>query len=62
MDQSEENMQLAWKVFDSAGKGELDASEFRKSLPLMGEDVPDEKVIIYKAERCSCFASRLVGH
>merc|ERR1719478_1638739 len=44
LDQCEEDMQLAWKVFDVSGKGELTADEFRKQLPLMGEDVPEEKI------------------
>jgi len=44
LDQSEEDMKLAWKVFDLSGKGELDAAEFKKALPLMGEDVPEEKI------------------
>ena len=32
------------QVFDLSGKGELDAAEFKKALPLMGEDVSDEKI------------------
>jgi len=44
LDQCEDDMKKAWLVFDVAGKGELDAVEFRKALPLMGEDVPDDRI------------------
>ena len=41
-DQSEADMKLAWKIFDKHGKGQVDATEFRKSLRLMGDDVSEE--------------------
>merc|ERR1719253_665178 len=44
LDQTEEDMQKAWKVFDLAGEGKIASEDFRKALPLMGEDVPEEKI------------------
>merc|ERR1712086_1071736 len=43
-DQSEEDMLLAWQIFDPEDKGELDANEFKTILPLMGEEVPPEEI------------------
>jgi len=37
-------MQPAFAVFDKDGSGKLDAAEFKLALPLMGEDVPEEKI------------------
>lgn len=44
LDQTEEDMTPAWTVFDKAQKGSLDAKDFKKVLPLMGEDVPEEEI------------------
>merc|ERR1711988_1706878 len=44
LDQTEEDMQKAWKVFDLAGEEKIAADDFKKALPLMGEDVPPEKI------------------
>ena len=44
LDQSEEDMKLAWEVFDVGRNGELVAGDFRKALLLMGEDVSEGKV------------------
>eukprot|EP00658_Telonema_sp_P-2_P083972 TRINITY_DN920_c0_g1_i6.p1 TRINITY_DN920_c0_g1~~TRINITY_DN920_c0_g1_i6.p1 ORF type:complete len:331 (-),score=99.73 TRINITY_DN920_c0_g1_i6:167-1051(-) len=44
VDQSEENMQAAFEVFDLDGNGYLDTEEFRRALPLLGEDVMPEEV------------------
>eukprot|EP00656_Telonema_subtile_P031784 TRINITY_DN3479_c0_g1_i3.p1 TRINITY_DN3479_c0_g1~~TRINITY_DN3479_c0_g1_i3.p1 ORF type:complete len:554 (+),score=114.98 TRINITY_DN3479_c0_g1_i3:139-1800(+) len=43
-DQTEEDMQQAWTVFNKDGGEALDASSFREALPLMGEDVPESKI------------------
>ena len=37
-------MVTAFKVFDTNKNDVLEASEFRKALPLMGEDVPEEQI------------------
>jgi len=37
-------MSRAWQVFDSRGDGELNAEEFARVLPLLGEDVPPSRV------------------
>lgn len=44
LDQTDEQMQPAFAVFDKDGSGKLDAAEFKLALPLMGEDVPEEKI------------------
>lgn len=51
LDHTEEQMEPAWKkVFDKEGKGALSGAEFKKVLPLMGEDVPEEKIdALFKA-------------
>lgn len=43
-DQSEEDMRRAWEVFDAEDRSYLDATEFKKVLPLMGESVPEEQI------------------
>merc|ERR1719507_1639036 len=43
-DQSEENMREAYKFFDADGNGFIDPEEMKRALPLMGEDVPEERV------------------
>jgi len=37
--QSEEDMAVAWKVFDADESGFLDGEEFKKALPLLGENI-----------------------
>jgi len=44
LDQSREDMLKAWEVFNLSGNEGIDAEEFRKILPLLGEDVPEEKI------------------
>lgn len=44
LDQSEEDMAIAWKVFDHAEVGYLDGVEFKKALPLLGENVPPGEI------------------
>ena len=44
LDQSEEDMAVAWKVFDHAEMGYLDGDEFKKALPLLGENVPPGEI------------------
>lgn len=46
VDQAEEPMRHAWRVFVQQGQEALDAAEFRQVLPLLGEDVPEAKVRI----------------
>jgi len=49
LDQSEEDMAVAWKVFDHAEVGYLDGVEFKKALPLLGENVaPGEIDSLFK--------------
>jgi len=43
-EQSDGEMQAAFHFFDVDASGHIDAKEFRRALPLMGEDVPAEKV------------------
>lgn len=44
LDQTEEDMATAWKVFDTAELGYLDSEEFKKALPLLGENVPPAEI------------------
>lgn len=44
VDQSEENMQAAFAVFDLDESGYLDTEEFKKALPLLGEEIWPEEV------------------
>lgn len=44
LSQCEEDMRTAWKVFDIDQSGYLDGEEFKKALPLLGEDVDPEQV------------------
>ena len=37
-------MQPAFAVFDKDNSGVLDGEEFKRALPLMGEDVPEEEI------------------
>ena len=41
---SEKAMKQAWFVFDVKKRGYLDAEQFKDLLPLMGEDVPPERI------------------
>lgn len=43
-EQSDAEIQHAFSFFDKDNSGQIDAAEFRKALPLLGEDVPEEKV------------------
>ena len=38
--------EVVWcaQVFDSKGEGSISAEDFKKSLPLMGEEVPEERI------------------
>lgn len=41
---SEEDMKKAFDLFDEGGDGVLSAEEFTKMMPLLGEEMPEEKV------------------
>merc|ERR1712224_295217 len=43
-EQSEKQLQRAFKFYDTDKSGFLDAVEFREALPLMGENVPEERI------------------
>lgn len=43
-EQSEKQLQRAFKFYDTDRSGFLDAVEFRDALPLMGESVPEERI------------------
>lgn len=43
-EQSEKQLQRAFRFYDTDRSGFLDAVEFREALPLMGENVADEKI------------------
>lgn len=43
-EQSEKQLQRAYKFYDTDRSGFLDAVEFRQALPLMGEKVPEERI------------------
>lgn len=42
--QSDEDLQEAFKFYDSKGTGSIDKDELRVALPLMGEDIEESKV------------------
>ena len=44
LDQNDDDMKLAWKVFDRKNVGFLEGKDFRKTLPLLGEDISEAKV------------------
>merc|ERR1712150_397912 len=43
-EQSEKYLRKAFKLFDTDRSGFIDACEFQRALPLMGENVPAEKI------------------
>merc|ERR1712224_19948 len=43
-EQSEKQLQRAFKFYDTDKSGFLEAAEFREALPLMGENVPEEEI------------------
>jgi len=42
--QTDDDMREAFKAFDKAGSGFIDKGELRQALPLMGEDIPEDKI------------------
>lgn len=42
--QAEEDLKEAWGVFDEHKTGQISSADFRTTLPLMGEDVPEDKI------------------
>lgn len=44
VDMSDANLDAAFEMFDMDKGGTIDAAEMKKALPLMGEDVPEEKL------------------
>ena len=43
-EQTEEQMEAAWLVFNPSGAEAISADEFKQLLPLLGEDVEEEMV------------------
>ena len=42
--QTEEDMRPAFRIFDQAGRGEVNADDFQEALKVIGEDVPGDKI------------------
>lgn len=45
VDDSEENLGLAFAVFDADASGYLDTQEFVKTVKLIGEDLPEKEIL-----------------
>ncbi|CAK0880126.1 unnamed protein product, partial [Prorocentrum cordatum] len=43
-EQGEEDLKAAFALYDKDSNGHIDKEEFRKALPLMGEDIKEEKI------------------